>query len=101
MTRIVVSRTLDEVGANATLISDEVPDAIEDLKRRPGGELLLVCGPGLRSTLARHGMVDRYRILVTPVVLGEGQPLFADIGAPLRGREFRRILRQGCARTGA
>jgi dihydrofolate reductase len=84
MTRIVVSRTLDEVDGNAILIKDDLPDAIEDLKRQPGADLLLVCGPELRSTLTLHGLVDRHRVLVAPVVLGRGQPLFSDMKEPLR-----------------
>jgi dihydrofolate reductase len=84
MTRVVVSRTLEQVDRNAVLIKDEVPHAIEDLKRQPGGDLLLVCGPELRSTLTRHGLVDRHRVLVSPVVLGRGLPLFSDMNEPLR-----------------
>jgi dihydrofolate reductase len=84
MTRVVISRTLEQVDRNAVLIKDEVPRAIEDLKRQPGGDLLLICGPELRSTLTRHGLVDVHRILVVPVVLGKGQPLFGDTNEQLR-----------------
>jgi dihydrofolate reductase len=84
MTRIVVSTTLEQVEGKAILVKDEVPQAIEDLKRQPGRDLLLVCGPELRSTLTRHGLVDRHRVLVAPVVLGRGQPLFSDMNEPLR-----------------
>ena len=84
MTRIVVSRTLDQVDGRAILIKHEVPQAIEDLKRQPGGDLLLVCGPELRSTLSRHGLVDRHRVLVAPVALGDGERLFGDVDEPLR-----------------
>jgi dihydrofolate reductase len=84
MTRVVVSTTLEQVDQNAVLIKDDVPQAIEDLKRQPGGNLLLVCGPELRSTLTRHGLVDLHRVLVSPVVLGGGQPLFGGPNEPLR-----------------
>lgn len=84
MTRIVVSRTLDEVDGEAILIKDEVAQVIADLKRQPGGDLLLICGSELRSTLTRHGLVDRHRVWVAPVVLGDGQRLFGDIVKPLR-----------------
>ena len=84
MTRIVVSRTLDELGGEAILLKDELAQAIVDLKRQPGGDLLLICGPELRSTLTQYGLVDRHRVLVAPVVLGDGQPLFGDIEEPLR-----------------
>lgn len=84
MTRVVVSTTLQQVDSNAVLIKEGVPQAIEELKRQPGGDLLLVCGSGLRSTLTRHGLVDRHRILVAPVALGRGQPLFGDLDDWLR-----------------
>ncbi len=84
MTRIVVSRTLDHVDGKAILIKGEVAQAIADLKRQTGGDLLLICGPELRSVLTRQGLVDRHRVLVAPVALGDGQPLFAEIEEPLR-----------------
>src|SRR5919109_4052141 len=84
MTRVVVSTTLEQVDRNAVLIKEQVPQAIEDLKERSGGDLILVCGPELRSTLTRHGLVDRHRVLVAPVVLGNGLPLFGDQNEPFR-----------------
>jgi dihydrofolate reductase len=88
MTRVVVSTTLDQVDdPNAILIKADIPRAIEDLKRRPGGDLLLITGPDLRSTLTRAGLVDLHRILVVPVALGAGVRLFADLDEPLRLRQ--------------
>lgn len=87
MTRIVVSGTLDQVDdPKAILIKENVPQAIEDLKRRPGGDLLLITGPDLRSTLTRAGLVDLHRTLIVPVVLGQGVPLFGDLDGRLRLR---------------
>jgi dihydrofolate reductase len=87
MTRVVVSTTLDKVDdPNAILIKEDAPRAIEDLKRQPGGDLLLISGPDLRSTLTRAGVVDLHRILVVPVALGAGVRLFADLDEPLRLR---------------
>jgi dihydrofolate reductase len=83
MTRIVVSRTLETVDDKAILIRNDIARAIEDLKRRPGRDLLLICGPALRSELSRNGLVDRHRTLVAPVVLGEGVPLFSEVDEPL------------------
>jgi len=83
MTRFVVSRTLDEVEDRAVLIQERVSEAVEELKREPGGNLLLICGPELRSTLAREGLIDLYRVLVAPVVLGKGRPQFDPVGEPI------------------
>jgi dihydrofolate reductase len=90
MTRIVVSTTLEEVDdPKATLIKEDVPRAIEDLKRQPGGDLLLISGPDLRSTLTRAGLVDLHRILVVPVALGTGVRLFGHLDEPVRLRLVR------------
>jgi dihydrofolate reductase len=87
LTRVVVSRTLEQVDdPKAILIREDVPRAIEDLKRQPGGDLLLICGPDLRSTLTRAALVDLHRILVVPVVLGDGVRLFGDLDGLLRLR---------------
>jgi dihydrofolate reductase len=87
MTRVVVSTTLEQVDdARAILIRGDVPRAIEELKQEPGGDLLLISGPELRSTLTRNGLVDRHRILVVPAVLGSGTRLFGDMGDLLRLR---------------
>jgi len=87
MARIVVTTTLGRVDdPRAILIKDDVPAAIEDLKRQPGRDLLLIAGPNLRSTLTRAGLVDQYRLLVVPRVLGRGVPLFGDLDGQLRLR---------------
>jgi dihydrofolate reductase len=86
MERIVASTTLPATTPNATVVADVLPTTIAALKDRPGGDLLLVCGPALRSTLAELGLVDRYRSLVAPVALGGGVPLFDPLGDPVRLR---------------
>jgi dihydrofolate reductase len=73
--KIVVSRTLGQVGANATLISDGVVEKVAELKRRPGKDLA-VGGAGLASTLAQADLIDEYRLFISPVVLGSGTRYF-------------------------
>ena len=86
MERIVVSTTTRGAPGGTIVIADDLPAAIGELKDRPGGDLLLICGPDLRSTLAGHGLIDRYRSLVAPVALGEGVPLFSPMDEPARLR---------------
>ena len=87
MARIVVTTTLNRVDdPRAILITDDVPAALQDLKRQPGRDLLLIGGPDLRSTLTRAGLIDLHRLLVVPVVLGRGVPLFGDLDGQLRLR---------------
>jgi dihydrofolate reductase len=79
----VVSRSLKAVGANATLIADDVEAAIRGLKARLAGELS-VSGPDLAGRLTAPGLVDEYRLYFHPVVLGGGTPFFAGPRPPLR-----------------
>lgn len=84
MTRVVVSRTLDSVDDKAILIRDDLAEEVAKLKQQPGGDLALVCGPGLLATLVESELVDEMRLLVRPVLLGHGKSLFADLRAALR-----------------
>jgi len=79
----VVSRTLQSVGPNATLIGDDVEAAISGLKSGLGGEID-VGGPDLAGHLTGLGLIDEYRLYVRPVVLGSGTPFFAGPVPPLR-----------------
>jgi dihydrofolate reductase len=79
----VASRTLQEVAwSGSTLIGSDVVDAVAELKRRPGRELQVHGSGNLAQTLIKHGLVDEYRLLIYPVVLGAGRRLFADGARP-------------------
>jgi dihydrofolate reductase len=79
----VVSRTLKSVGPNATLIEGDLGTAMLDLKARHEGEIE-VAGPGLARSLTDLGLIDEYRLLFRPFVLGGGAPFFAGGRPPLR-----------------
>jgi dihydrofolate reductase len=79
----VVSRTLDSVGPNASLIRGDPESAIRALKAEQGGEIE-VAGPDLAGSLTALGLIDEYRIYLHPVVLGHGTPYFAGPRRPLR-----------------
>ena len=83
--RIVVSSTLDDA-TDRTVIRDDIAAGITAAKERAHRDLLLICGPILRSTLADLGLIDRYQMFVAPVVLGEGVPQFGPTKEPLRLR---------------
>lgn len=86
----VVSRTLESVGPNATLIKDDFENAIRKLKLEHEGEIE-VAGPRLAYSLTELGLIDEYRIYLHPVVLGQGNPYFAGPRPPLRLMEHERI----------
>ena len=73
--KIVFSSTLEKVEGNATLARGEAAAEVAKLKQQPGGDLA-VGGAGLASALMRHGLIDEYRLFVSPVVLGAGTRYF-------------------------
>ena len=77
----VASRSLQEVGPNATLIKGEIEAAARAIKAERSGEIL-VAGPTLAHGLS--GLIDEYHLYVRPFVLGSGKPYFAGPRPPLR-----------------
>lgn len=86
--KVVLSRTLERATWNNTQIVRDV-DAIAALKREPGKPVVAWAGAGLVSALTRANLVDEYRVVVHPVVLGGGTPLFEDVGLRLKLRQVR------------
>lgn len=75
--KIVFSRTLEKAEWNNTrLVKGNAADEVATLKRQPGKDLFIFGSANLSATLARHGLIDEYRLGLTPVVLGGGNPLF-------------------------
>jgi dihydrofolate reductase len=75
--KIVFSRTLTKVEwQNSRLVSDNLVDEVTRLKEQPGRELALFGSADLAATLMRYNLIDEFRILVSPIVLGRGTPMF-------------------------
>ena len=85
MPKYVVSRTLsaaDTAWTNSTVIGDDVVGQISRLKEQVARDILIAGSAKLVQFLADHDLVDEYRLMVFPVVLGTGKRLFADLAAP-------------------
>jgi dihydrofolate reductase len=79
MPKHVVSTTLrDPAWHNTTVIAADVPAAVARLKPEDGGPILLAGSRTLLHTLMAHDLVDEYRIMIFPVVLGSGRKLFPE-----------------------
>jgi dihydrofolate reductase len=93
--KVVFSKTLDRVDWNSRLVKENIGQEIAKLKAEPGGHLS-VGGAGLAATCIELGLVDEYRLLVQPVVLGGGKPFFPVLNEPIRLRqEETRTLASG------
>jgi dihydrofolate reductase len=84
MPKYVVSTTLSDKDAtwtNSTVIRSDVPAQIAQLKQKVNGDILVAGSGRLVQTLADHDLVDEYRLMLFPIVLGSGKRLFGD-GTP-------------------
>ena len=78
--KYVVSTTLADPLAweNSTLIKSDVPGEIAKLKKESGKEIQVIGSGELVQTLIQHDLVDSYRLMIHPLVLGTGKRLFRD-----------------------
>lgn len=90
MPKWVVSKSLKQVGPNATLIGSDFETALRKLKAERDGEIE-VGGPKLAAGMAKLGLIDEYHVFLNPVVLGDGEPFFADVTPKLRLVQSERI----------
>ena len=78
--KIVFSRTLEKLEwRNSRLVRENVAEEVAKLKRQPGKDIALFGSADLASTFMRLGLIDEYRILVNPIVLGAGNPMFKNV----------------------
>lgn len=77
--KYVVSTTLKKVEwNNSRLIKGNIAEQVSKLKQQPGQDILIGGSGKLVHTLIQHDLIDEYRLLVYPVVLGSGKRLFKD-----------------------
>ena len=79
--KYVVSSTLTDSEATwgpTTVVRGDVAAEVAAIKNQPGGNLLVEGSAQLVHTLAQHGLVDEYRLMVFPIILGRGKRLFPD-----------------------
>jgi dihydrofolate reductase len=79
MPKYVASTTLvDLAWENSRLITGDIAEGVAKLKQQAGQDLVVYGGQDLTHSLLEHDLVDEYRILVSPVLLGRGRYLHKD-----------------------
>jgi dihydrofolate reductase len=83
--KVVFSKTLPDANWNNSRVArGDLAEEISTLREEPGGDIVAWGGASFVQALSRAGLVDEYRLVVTPVALGDGLPLFKDLPAPIR-----------------
>ncbi len=88
--KYVVSSTLDRVDWNAELLSGDLMEAVQQLKRKPGKGLFLG-GVKLPLALAEFGLIDEYEFVLHPRLAGHGPTLFAGLSKYVDLRPVSRL----------
>ncbi len=82
--KYVVSRTLDEVNwNNSILLTGNVAEAIKNLKEQKGPEIQVHGSSNLIQTLLKHDLIDEFRVWIFPVTIGKGKRLFREGTQPV------------------
>jgi dihydrofolate reductase len=83
--KVVFSKTSPTAGwAGSRIARGDLADEIAALKSESGGEVMAHGGAAFVQALSRLGLIDEYRLVVLPVAIGNGLPLFKDLAKPLR-----------------
>lgn len=78
--KVVFSKKLKALAwNNSTLKTEIVPEEIKKMKQEPGKNMLVAGSASIVQQLANFGLIDEYHLLVHPIVLGNGKPLFQGI----------------------
>jgi dihydrofolate reductase len=85
--KVVFSRTLQEASwDNTTLIKGDPAAAVRELKRAPGPDMVILGSGTIVAQLAQAGLIDRFQIVVHPIVLGKGKSMFGGVTTTLKLR---------------
>jgi dihydrofolate reductase len=82
--KVVFSRTLEKADwRDSRVARGDLVEEISALRHEPGGDIAAWGGASFVQALSRHGLVDEYRLVINPVALGNGLPLFKDLSKPI------------------
>jgi dihydrofolate reductase len=76
----VFSKTLERADwQNSRLVPGDAAAEVAALKHQAGGDLLLLAGSDLAVSLSEAGLIDEYRIMVNPILIGQGKPVLSGL----------------------
>ncbi len=83
--KVVFSRSLQAADwQNARLVKGDAAAEVARLRQQPGKDLFIFGSADLANALIQKNLIDEYRLMVNPVVLGSGKPMFGHLGQPLK-----------------
>jgi len=91
-TKIVFSKTLKDIGwKNTRVLSEFNAEDVEELKKGPGGDMLIFGSGTIVAQLTLHKLIDEYQFIVRPIILGAGRSMLTGVAAnlPLRLEEAK------------
>lgn len=78
--KVVFTKTMSRSPwANTELATGDIVEEVNRLKQQDGGDLIVYGGGGFVSSLIRHGLIDELHLLVNPVAIGKGMPIFGEV----------------------
>jgi dihydrofolate reductase len=78
--KVVFTKTLEESTWNNTVLAKgNLAEEIADLKKQNGKDIAVVGGAGFVSSLIKEGLIDEYHLVVNPVAIGDGMPIFKSL----------------------
>jgi dihydrofolate reductase len=97
LAKVVFSKSLDKVEwNNSRLVRDDPAKEISLMKKLPGKDRVILGSGTIATALAQAGLIDDYRIIVHPIVLGRGKPLLEGLGKRLNLKLMKtRVLGSG------
>lgn len=83
--KIIFSKTLAEADwNNSEIIKEHITEKVKKLKQQPGKDMVIFGSGTIVSELTQLKLIDEYRLIVNPVILGNGNPLFKSINESLK-----------------
>ncbi len=95
--KYVFSRTLERVEwTNSRLVTGDAVVELRQIKSQPGRDLFIFGSADLSTTLIQNDLIDEYRVIINPLLLGKGTPLFKGLKDPISLQHIKtRMFRNG------